>query len=86
MRLEAKLSFFYETENEAEAVCSAVSPDNIKVPVGLDINTIRDKCCLLTLIQCKKSLETFIATLDDLLACISVAEQVFRAVQHSDSG
>jgi hypothetical protein len=85
LRLEAKLSFFYETENEAKAVCNAVSPDNVKVPVGLDVNTVRGKCCLLTSVQCKKSVETFIATLDDLLACISVAEQMFRAIQHSNN-
>lgn len=83
MKLEAKLSFVYETENEAKALCNAVSPDNVKVPAGLYVNTIRDKCCLLTSVQCKKSMETFIATLDDLLACISVAEQMFRAIQHS---
>ena len=85
MRLEAKLSLIYETETEAEAVRNAVSPDNVKVPFGLDVSTVRDKCYLLTSVHCKKSVETFIATLDDLLACISVAEQMFRAIQHSNN-
>ena len=81
MRLEARLSFVYETEREAEAVVKAVSPDNMKVPAGLRVETVRNNCTLLASVQCEKSLETFIATLDDLLACISVAERAFRAVK-----
>ncbi len=80
MRSEAKFSFTYESSQEAEAVVSAVSPDNIQAPLGLDVKTIRRNCTLLAIIRCRKSLETFIATLDDLLAYISIAEKTFKAV------
>lgn len=81
MKLKAELSFVYETEREAEAVVKAVSPDNVGVPLGLVVETVRENCYLLAVVHCEKSLETFIATLDDLLACISVAEKTFDAVK-----
>ena len=83
MRLEAELSFAYETVQEAEAVVKAVSPDNVKVPMGLSVETVRSGCHLLTFVDCRKSLETLIATLDDLLACVSIAEKTCEAVETS---
>ena len=85
MKLEAELSFAYNTEGEAEAVVKAVSPDNVEVLKGLTVETLRNNCRLLALVHCEKSLETFIATLDDLLACVSVAEKAFEAVKASRS-
>jgi len=85
LRLEAELLFSYQTEREAEAVNKAVSPDNVKTPPGLKVSTSRRKRDLLTSVRCEKSIETFIATLDDLIACISVAEEAFRAANTSDS-
>lgn len=81
MKLEAKVSFMYDTEREAEAVVKAVSPDNVEVPSGLSVETVRRDRHLLALVHCEKSLETFIATLDDLLACISVVEKTFETVK-----
>ena len=81
MLLEAKLQFTYTTKREAEAVKDAITPDNIKTPPGLRVETTRKNANLLTHIQCEKSIETFIATLDDLVPCISVAEQSFKVAQ-----
>lgn len=81
LRLKAKLSFPYETRREAQAVAEAVSPDNTETPIGLTVETVRDNCQLLAFVQCDKGLGTFLATLDDLLACISIAEKAFEAVQ-----
>lgn len=83
MRLEAELILVYDTEGEAQAVVGAVSPDNVKVPEGLRVETVKDNCRLLARVWCEKSLETFIATLDDLLACVSVAEKTFEAIKAS---
>jgi len=81
LKQKAELSFVYEAEREAVAVVEAVSPDNVGAPPGLAVETIRKSCSLLAIVHCEKSLETFIATLDDLLACISVAEKTFAAVK-----
>ncbi len=84
MRLEAKLSFTYETERDAESVVKAVSPDNVKVPSGVTVTTTRDGSDLLGVVRCEKPLPTFLATLDDLLACISVAERTFESAKDAE--
>ena len=71
----------YENVREAEAVAEAVSPDNVGVPSGLFIKTVRRGETVLTLVRCRMRLETFIATIDDFLCCVSVAEKAFSAVK-----
>ncbi|UCG36414.1 MAG: hypothetical protein JSV64_07355 [Candidatus Bathyarchaeota archaeon] len=78
MRSEARVSLVYERERDAEAVFRAVSPDNRVVPIGLSIQTRRRNSKVYTSIHCEKSLETLLSTLDDLLACVSVAERAFE--------
>ena len=79
--LEAKIVLSYKTLREAEAVANAVSPDNVKVPEGLSIKTMRRGKIVLTNIVCKSRLQTFLATIDDLLSAVSVAERTLLAVR-----
>jgi len=79
--LEAEIRLSYKNEREAEAVTKAVSPDNVKVPSGLDVKTVRKGSEVHTIVDCKTRLQTLIATLDDLLACISVAEKTFKVAK-----
>jgi hypothetical protein len=65
----------YGDEKTAEAIASAVSPDNFKTPTGLFIKTTREKNRVLTIIQAEGKLATFIATIDDLLCSASTAEK-----------
>ncbi|MFQ6065247.1 MAG: hypothetical protein ACE5L6_07210 [Candidatus Bathyarchaeia archaeon] len=60
-----------------------MSPDNVKVPSGLFIKTVRRGTRVLSLVRCKMRLETFIATIDDLLCCVSVAERAFSAAKEA---
>jgi len=80
-RLEAEIRLSYENEREAEAVAKAVSPDNMEVPSGLYIETVRKGSDVLTRIECQTRLQTLIATIDDLLACVSVAEKTFTVAK-----
>ncbi len=75
--MKARITLSYKNVKDAEAVAEAVSPDNIKVPSGLVIETRREGSQVLTVVRCEKGLSTFIATIDDLLSCVSVAERVF---------
>ena len=79
--MEAEVRISYENEREAEAVAQAVSPDNTKVPRGLSIKTTRKGSEVLTQIQCELRLQTLIATIDDLLCCVSTAEKTFSVVK-----
>jgi tRNA threonylcarbamoyladenosine modification (KEOPS) complex Pcc1 subunit len=76
--LEAEIILNYDKAEIAEAVAKAVSPDNFKTPRGLSIKTTWRKEKVLTKIKCKRKLSTFIATIDDLLFCISTAEKTLR--------
>lgn len=79
--MEAEIRLSYRNEREAEAVAKAVSPDNMEVPPGLFIKTVRNGSEVLTNIECKTRLQTLIATIDDLLACVSVAEKAFSVAK-----
>ena len=79
--LEAKIVLSYKKLREAEAVANAVSPDNVKVPEGLSVKTMRQGKRVLTNIECKSRLQTFVATIDDLLSAVSVAERTLLAVK-----
>lgn len=79
--MEAEIRLSYRNEREAEAVAKAVSPDNMEVPPGLFIKTVRNGSEVLTNVECKTRLQTLIATIDDLLACVSVAEKAFSVAK-----
>jgi len=79
--LEAEIRLLYRNEREAEAVAKAVSPDNVDVPQGLIIETVRNSSEVYTKVECQTRLQTLIATLDDLLACVSVAERTFKVAK-----
>jgi hypothetical protein len=73
--LEAEIVLEYDEARMAEAVANAVSPDNFKTPVDLTVKTMLKEKKVLTRIVCKEKLPTFIATVDDLLSCVSTAEK-----------
>ena len=74
--MEATITLEYNDEKTAEAVASAVSPDNFKTPARLSINTFRSNNKVITEIKAEKKLATFIATIDDFLFCASTAERI----------
>jgi tRNA threonylcarbamoyladenosine modification (KEOPS) complex Pcc1 subunit len=77
--LEATITLEYGDPKTADAIAKAVSPDNFKTPTGLTIKTERKDKHVLTEIKTDK-LATFIATIDDLLFCVSTAERTLRIV------
>jgi len=82
MMLEAKIVLEYPKEKTAEAVVKAVSPDNICVPKELKIQTWKEGKTVLTEIKLSNDkLSTFIATIEDLLRSISVAEKTVSALE-----
>jgi hypothetical protein len=76
--LEAEITLEYSDAKTAEAIASAVSPDNFKTPVGLFIKTVREGNRVLTRVRAEEKFATFIATIDDLLFSVSTAEKTLR--------
>jgi len=83
--LDAEIRLVYKNVREAEAVANAVTPDNTKLPPGLRIRTERKGSRVITEIKCGTRLQTFMATIDDLLESVSVAENTFKVAKKSQS-
>lgn len=80
-RLETEIILEYDDERTAEAVANAVSPDNFKTPSGLWVRTVRAGKKVVTQVKCEGKFPTFIATIDDLLFCVSTAEKALQAAR-----
>jgi tRNA threonylcarbamoyladenosine modification (KEOPS) complex Pcc1 subunit len=79
--LEATITLEYESEKMAQAIASAVSPDNFKTPPGLTITTKRKDRSVVTEIYAQTKMTTFIATIDDLLSSASTAEKILKLIK-----
>ena len=79
--MQATLTLEYEKEQIATAVASAVSPDNFEAPAGLTVKTSHRGSQVITVIELEGKLATFIATIDDLLSCVSTAEKTLHVVK-----
>ncbi len=65
----------------AKAVAAAVSPDNLKTPENMTVTTALDGKVVTTELASEGKIASFIATIDDLLSCIKVAEKTLRTIQ-----
>lgn len=74
-------SFRYETEATAEIIISAISPDNFPVPPGLSIKSSRQKTEAKTRVFCTKGFGMLLATLDDLLSNVQLAEKTIQTLE-----
>jgi len=79
--LQAKIQLEYKDEKTAEAIAQAVSPDNFKTPLGLQVKTVRENKRVITVIECGGKLATFTATIDDLLFSASTAEKTVKTIR-----
>jgi len=80
-KLEAKIVLEYNDVETAEAIALSVSPDNFKTPKGLFIKTKSSNKKVISTIKNEGKMLTFIATIDDLLFCISTAEKTLQATR-----
>jgi len=83
--LLATINLEYADEKMAEAVAAAVSPDNFRTPVGLQIKTTRQDSQVITIIQFEGKMATFTATIDDLLFSASTAEKTLQVVKKTNN-
>jgi tRNA threonylcarbamoyladenosine modification (KEOPS) complex Pcc1 subunit len=79
--LEATITLEYADAKTADAIANAVSPDNFKTPTELTIKTERKNNNVFTEVKTEGKLATFIATIDDLLFCVSIAEKTLHTVK-----
>ncbi len=78
--MQATITLEYDDGETAAAIANAVSPDNFKIPAGLSVKTTRKSRKVITQIALDGKIATFIATIDDLLFCVSTAERTLHVV------
>jgi hypothetical protein len=78
--LEATITLEYANQKMAKAVANAVSPDNFKTPIGLNVKTVREEKKVVTFVECESKFATFTATIDDLLFSASTAEKTLETI------
>lgn len=76
MKMRAKVVCSYEKQDVAKAIAAAIQPDNLQAPKGVRVKTRMDDARVITSVEFDGRIETLLATLDDLLACISTAQSV----------
>jgi tRNA threonylcarbamoyladenosine modification (KEOPS) complex Pcc1 subunit len=79
--LKAEILLDYDNSIIAQAIAKAVSPDNTKTPKGLSVKTVSNGGKVATTIDAQRKFATFIATIDDLLFCVSIAEKTIQAAR-----
>jgi hypothetical protein len=79
--LQVTITLEYSDVKTAKAIVKAVSPDNLKAPESLKVNTVHDDCKVITSIDCNGKLSTLTATIDDLLFCAITAEKALQVIK-----
>jgi hypothetical protein len=82
LETKATVTLEYGDMRVAGAVAAALAPDNLRVPVGLKVKSVREGDAVVTEIIGEVGFATFVATVDDLLFCASTAEKALKVVQN----
>ncbi|MCL7385718.1 MAG: hypothetical protein LZ158_05095 [Thaumarchaeota archaeon] len=83
--IKAMLEVIYDSEEEANLVISALSPDNAPLPEGLKILMYVDGCRLVSEIECRRPILSLLNTLDDILSMASLIKRVVLETKRSES-
>jgi hypothetical protein len=76
MKARARVLCAYENDAVSRSVASALQPDNLQPPKGMQIETTQQGSQVVTTLEADGRIETLLATLDDLLSCTSTAENM----------
>ena len=82
--MEVEIVSEYNEDSNAEIVAKAVAPDNSEETYESFIETKKLGNKVVSHIKCERKLTTLIATIDDLLFCISTAERVIKTTRRLD--
>ena len=81
---EVVITLNYSTEEEAEAIMKSLSPDNLNLKSNSSIESSRVNSTVNLEIRCGH-IETLLATIDDLLRCLRIAEETINLVNRKPS-
>jgi len=75
---EATVTIEYRDQRTAEAILTAIEPDNRQVPDGIEIEAEAVDGALIVRVDCVRGIGSLVASLDDLLSCVQAAERAIE--------
>jgi Transcription factor Pcc1. len=72
----AELRVVFCDDRESEGALRSLLPDNEPLPPGLSVEMVVEGRVLVAEIRCERGVDSLLATLDDLLASLNLAERV----------
>jgi len=79
--MRTRITVNFDSKREARAVADALAPDNVDASKQVRVKTVVRGKAVEASVNCRGRLETFIATIDDLLSCMLAAEKTLHAVR-----
>jgi hypothetical protein len=79
--LKIRIIIVYENKEIANSIVKALLPDDRNAPPTLKLKTWSEGTKLNSEIECKGRFETFMSTIDDMLASIQVAEKNLEIIK-----
>ncbi|MCX8171680.1 MAG: KEOPS complex subunit Pcc1, partial [Candidatus Bathyarchaeota archaeon] len=84
VKAEARITLTYRVRREAKSICDGISPDNLKRPKSLLIETwVSDGSVITHIEYYGERITTLLSTIDDLLSCVATAERAISAIKRS---
>ncbi len=72
----ADLRVAFCDDRESEGALRSLLPDNEPLPPGLSVEMVIEGRELVVKVRCERGVDSLLATLDDLLASLNLAERV----------
>lgn len=76
LQMRAKIKIEYQNQKQAEVVTKSLIPDNKPLPKNLSIDMSTEGREASIDVKCVCRVETFLSTIDDILACLSLTESL----------
>jgi hypothetical protein len=78
--MKIKITASHRNSEICRCIAKSLEPDNLLAPPTVKVNTKTTNNVLSVSVTCNK-LETFMATVDDLLTCMDAAKKTLEVVQ-----
>ncbi len=80
----AELRVFFCDDRESEGALRSLVPDNEPLPPGLSIGMAREGNVLVAEVSCERGVDSLLATLDELLSSLNLAEKALCTRLHTE--
>ncbi len=80
LEASAVIEIVYADTETAHFILEAISPDNLKSPQGISIETRVEGNILKIIVSCTRGVGSLTSTMDDLLSCVQAAERAIGGV------